>query len=291
MNEEINEFIEYVMIEKKLSKNTVESYKEDLKHYISFFDNKKIEDITREDIVKLINKLESENLSSKSINHIIGTIRGLHKYFSMHYDIPDIMLNIERLKTSKTLPKVLTVDEVNTLLDIKLVNDFDYRNKAMLELMYATGIRISELVNIELEDININNSCVKIHGKGNKERLALFDDITTKYLSIYINEYRSELIKKRINNYLFLNCFGERISRQSFFKTIKLLATKKNIKKNFSPHTLRHSFATHMLEQGADLRSIQELLGHSNISTTQIYTHLSTKFLKENYDKSHPHND
>lgn len=290
MKQYIEEYRKYLLIDKKYSDNTISSYMNDLKKFNNFT-QKKITKITKDDILKF---LESEETVDKdrTVSHSLTTIRCFFKFLETIDVVKDNPTDyIDSLKLRKTLPTVLTVKEVEQLLDIELNNKYDYRNKAMLELMYATGIRISELVNIELEDININNSCVKIHGKGNKERLALFDDITTKYLSIYINEYRSELIKKRINNYLFLNCFGERISRQSFFKTIKLLATKKNIKKNFSPHTLRHSFATHMLEQGADLRSIQELLGHSNISTTQIYTHLSTKFLKENYDKSHPHNN
>ena len=288
MDMEINEFIEYVMIEKKLSKNTVESYKEDLKHYISFFDNKKIEDITREDIVKLINKLESENLSSKSINHIIGTIRGLHKYFSMHYDIPDIMLNIERLKTSKTLPKVLTVDEVNTLLDIKLVNDFDYRNKAMLELMYSSGLRVSELVNLTLNDIDLTENVVKVFGKGSKERIVPIGDYATDALRIYIDEHRGSMLKGYLTDSLFLNNHGKNMTRQGFFIILKNIAKEKAIKKEFSPHTLRHSFATHMLEYGADLRSIQELLGHENMSTTSIYTHVRSDLIRDSYDKYHP---
>lgn len=290
MKEYIEEYRKYLLIDKKYSDNTISSYMNDLKKFNNF-NQKKITKITKEDILKFLESEEAID-KDKTVAHSLTTIRCFFKFLETIDVVKDNPTDyIDSLKLRKTLPTVLTIEEVEKLLDIDLNNKYDYRNKAMLELMYATGIRISELVNIELEDININNSCVRIHGKGNKERLVLFDDVTTKYLSVYINKYRSELIKNKINNYLFLNCFGERISRQSFFKTVKSLAVKNNIKKNFSPHTLRHSFATHMLENGADLRSIQELLGHSNISTTQIYTHLSTKFLKENYDKSHPHND
>lgn len=288
MNEEINEFIEYVMIEKKLSKNTVESYKEDLKHYNLFLNNKDIKNVKREDIIKLIDKLENDNLSSKSINHIIGTIRGLHKYFAMHYDIPDVTLNIERLKVSKTLPKVLTVDEVNALLDIKLKTDFDYRNKAMLELMYSSGLRVSELVNLTLNDIDLTENIVKVFGKGSKERIVPIGDYATDALKVYIEEHRGSMLKGYFTDSLFLNNHGKKMTRQGFFIILKNLAKENGIKKEFSPHTLRHSFATHMLEYGADLRSIQELLGHENMSTTSIYTHVRSDLIRDSYDKYHP---
>lgn len=288
MNEEINEFIEYVMIEKKLSKNTVESYKEDLKHYNLFLNNKDIKNVKREDIIKLIDKLENDNLSSKSINHIIGTIRGLHKYFAMHYDIPDVTLNIERLKVSKTLPKVLTVDEVNALLDIKLKTDFDYRNKAMLELMYSSGLRVSELVNLTLNDIDLTENIVKVFGKGSKERNVPIGDYATDALKVYIEEHRGSMLKGYFTDSLFLNNHGKKMTRQGFFIILKNLAKENGIKKEFSPHTLRHSFATHMLEYGADLRSIQELLGHENMSTTSIYTHVRSDLIRDSYDKYHP---
>lgn len=290
MKEYIQEYKNYLLIDKKYSDNTISSYLNDLNKF-DRFTNKKVNKVTKQDI---LNFLESEEAidKDKTVAHSLTTIRCFYKFLETIDVIKDSPADyIDSLKLRKTLPVVLSKEEVKKLLDIELNSKYDYRDKAMLELMYASGVRISELVNIELNDININNSCVKIHGKGNKERLVLFDDVTTHYLKKYIDEYRSQLIRNKINNYLFLNCYGNRISRQTFFKTIKSLAIKKNIKKNFSPHTLRHSFATHMLEDGADLRSIQELLGHSNISTTQIYTHLSTKFLKENYDKSHPHND
>lgn len=290
MIEYIEDYKNYLLIDKKYSNNTIMSYMNDLKKFNNFID-KKINKITKKDIVDFI-EIEQKKEQERSIAHLLTTLRCFFKFLEQEDVIKDNPTDyIDSPKLKKSLPTVLTREEVEMILNIDLNNKYDYRNKAMLELMYATGIRISELVNIEMNDINLPNSCVKVHGKGNKERIVPFDEITVYYLNKYIYEFRSQLMKNRINNYLFLNCFGEQISRQAFFKTIKLLASKNNIKKNFSPHTLRHSFATHMLENGADLRSIQELLGHSDISTTQIYTHLSTKFLKENYDKSHPHND
>ena len=157
----------------------------------------------------------------------------------------------------------------------------------MLELMYSTGVRITELINIKIHDLNMNNCTLKVMGKGSKERIIPIGDIALKYVKIYIENYRSEFIKKN-TDYLFLNSRGTLMTRQAFFKIVKKIAKEKKIKTDFSPHTLRHSFATHMLENGADIRTIQELLGHSDLSTTQIYTNVSNKFIEENYH-FHPH--
>lgn len=289
MNDNIKEYLDYIMIEKKLSKNTVMSYNEDLKNYTNMFgDNVKISNIKKEDIIKLIEKLENDNLSPKSINRIIGTIKGMHTYFSMHYDIPNVTEDIVRLRVKKTLPKVLSIDEVNLLLDINPTNNFEYRNKAMLELMYSSGLRVSELVNLSLNDIDLNDNIVKVFGKGSKERIIPIGDYATMALDTYINEHRNAMLKGYLTDSLFLNNHGLPMSRSGFFKILKSIAKQKGIKKEFSPHTLRHSFATHMLEYGADLRSIQELLGHENMSTTSIYTHVRSDLIRESYDKYHP---
>lgn len=283
MEEEIKEYLNYVLIEKKLSENTYKSYKEDLKYY----PNKSIKDIDKKDIIKLIEELRNNGLNSKSINHIIGTFKGMHKYYSMHYDIPNKIENIEILKTNKTLPKVLSEDEINKLLDISLNTSYDFRNKAMLELLYSSGLRISELTNLTLNDIDLKENLVKVFGKGSKERIIPLGDYATSYLDIYINEHRYNLIKFP-TDILFLNNHGKKMSRSGFFKILKNIAINQGIEKDFSPHTLRHSFATHMLSHGADLRSIQELLGHENMSTTNIYTHVRSDLLRDSYDKYHP---
>ena len=285
----IEEYKKYLLIDKKYSNNTILSYMNDLNNFNNFI-QKNIIKVNKNDVLKFI-EFERTKKDVRSVSHSLTVIRNFYNFLIIENIIKENPTDkIDSPKLKKSLPTVLSKEEVDDLLNIELNNKYDYRNKAMLELMYATGMRISELINIQMEDINLNNSCVIVNGKGNKERKIPFDEITTYYLEKYINEYRKQFLKK-INNYLFLNCFGEKISRQAFFKTIKSLAIKKNIHKNFSPHTLRHSFATHMVENGADLRSVQILLGHSDISTTQIYTNISNKFIRENYEKSHPHND
>ena len=195
-------------------------------------------------------------------------------------------MTVDRPKLEKHLPKVLTVEEVDKLLDIELNTVFDYRNKAMLELLYGTGLRISELLDLKTFDIDIENCIVRCVGKGSKERIVPIGEYIIKYYNLYI-ERRGELLKKKSSDYLFLNSLGGRLSRFSFFKIIKRLLKYKGINKDVSPHTLRHSFATHMLQNGADLRSIQELLGHSDIQTTRIYTHITNDKVKNDYKEYH----
>ena len=287
MQSEIKEYLDYVLIEKKLSMNTVMSYKEDLKYYLDYFDKKSIKNITKKEITKFIESLKDRDLNEKTINHIIGTINGFHSYFSMHHNIPNVLENMIRLKTKKTLPKVLTIEEVELLLDIELKTPFDFRNKAMLELMYSSGLRVSELLDLTLTDIDFENDLVKIFGKGAKERIVPIGDYALKALSKYVCEYRNSLIKFP-TDIIFLNNHGKKMSRSGFFKIINKIREEKGIKKEISPHILRHSFATHMLECGADLRSIQELLGHENMSTTSIYTHVRSDLLRKEYDEYHP---
>lgn len=287
MDDKIKEYLDYALIEKKLSLNTIASYKTDLDYYKDFFPKKDISDITKKEISKFIESLKDRGLNEKTINHIIGSVKNFHNYFSTHYDIPNVTENIVLLKTTKKLPKVLSIEEVDILLDIDLKTSYDYRNKAMLELMYSSGLRISELLNLTLTDIDFENNLVKAFGKGNKERIIPIGDYATMALYKYVNEYRNSLVKFP-TDILFLNNHGKKMSRSGFFKIIQRIADDKGIKKEISPHTLRHSFATHMLECGADLRSIQELLGHENMSTTSIYTHVRSDLLRDAYDKFHP---
>lgn len=284
--EYIEEYLKYLLIEKKYSSNTIASYKNDLKELYLFSNNKNIIYLNKDDILKFLEKNKDKN--SKTLSHFITTFRGFYKYLEIENIIKNNpVLSISQPKLRKTLPKVLSVEEVDKILNIKLNTKYDYRNKAMLELMYSTGIRISELINIKTHDLNINNCTLKVMGKGSKERIIPVGDIALKYLKIYIDNYRTYFIRKN-TDYLFLNSRGTIMTRQAFFKIVKKIAQEKNIKTEFSPHTLRHSFATHMLENGADLRIIQELLGHSSLSTTQIYTNVSNKFIEENYN-FHPH--
>ena len=288
----LDDFLDSLIIEKKLSDNTKKSYENDLTKYIIFLKDKKInnvKDITQQDIEKYIEHLHKEKMSSKTIAHNITCIKEYHKYLlKIGVLKKDSSENILGPKLRKTLPKVLSIDEINILLDIQLITPFDYRNKAMLELMYATGLRVSELVSLEVNDINIENAIVRCIGKGNKERIIPIGEVAILYLETYLKEYRKSLLKGYVCDKLFLNNHGKAMTRQGFFKIIKKLAKEKNITTDFSPHTLRHSFATHLLEYGADLRSIQELLGHQDISTTQVYTHISNNKIRDDYNNYHP---
>ncbi|MBO5183001.1 MAG: site-specific tyrosine recombinase XerD [Bacilli bacterium] len=284
----INEFIEYLIIDKGYSQNTIKSYHNNLKIFKNFFKGKNILFLKEEDIKKYIKYIQ--NKEAKTISHNISTLRSFYKFLLIEEKIKENpMENIELPKVKKTLPKILSIDEVNTLLDINLKDSFAYRNKAMLELMYSSGLRVSELIKVKIHDIDITNCTIRIMGKGSKERIVPLGDFAINYINIYMKEHRNNLIKKEINDYLFLNNHGKPMTRQGFFKIIKQLAHQKKITTDFSPHTLRHSFATHLLMGGADLRSIQEMLGHENIGTTQIYTHVSKEQLKENYNNYHPH--
>ena len=200
----------------------------------------------------------------------------------------NIIDDIEMPKYYKKLPTILTIEEIDKLLNVNLVSAYDYRNKAMLELMYATGLRVSELVNLDINSVNLEKKFVRCIGKGSKERIVPIGDVACNYLNIYLNEYRDKLTKNRLCESLFLNNHGNTITRQGFFKMLKEQCIKVGIDKNISPHMLRHSFATHLLNNGADLRSIQMMLGHSNLSTTQIYTNVSNDILRENYKLYHP---
>ena len=285
-------FKEYLLVDKKYSNNTIESYSNDLTKYFNFMKNKNISirNISKDNILDYIKSLQKTDIDTKSIAHNLSVIRSFYKFLLIEKYIdksPAEFIDLPKVK--KTLPSVLSIEEVDKLLDINLNNEFDYRNKAMLELLYATGLRVSELVNLELDNVDLDECIVRTIGKGNKERIIPIGDIALDYLKNYIIYHRSLLLKKEINNYLFLNNHGKKMTRQGFFKIIKKLAKEKKINKDISPHTLRHSFATHLLEHGADLRSIGEMLGHSSVSTTEIYTHISSEKLKNDY-KTHPHN-
>lgn len=283
----INDYLDYLLIDKKYSDNTIMSYRENLEQY-NIYMKKNLLNITRKDIMNYLVYLNKKH-NDKTVAHNLTVIREFYKFLLIEGKIKDNPCElIEAPKLRKTLPKILSKEEINKILDIELKDKFDYRNKAMLEIMYASGLRISELINLKVKDVNTLNDVVRVMGKGSKERLVPLGDYAIYYLNIYLNKYRRMFLKEN-NNYLFLNKNGTNMTRQALFKIIKKIALEKNIKTYFSPHTLRHSFASHLLAGGADLRSIQELLGHASISTTQIYTHVSTKQINDNYNHFHPH--
>lgn len=286
-----NDFENYLLIDKKYSMQTINSYMNELFKFYTYIckKNLKFNKISKSDILNYIDYLKKNKLSFKSINHNISVLRTFYKFINISKDLSNPMEYIEVPKLNKTLPKVLSYDELNKLLDVDLTNAYSYRNKAMLELMYATGLRVSELVNLKINDIDFDSCLVKTLGKGSKERIIPIGNYAIYFLLKYLKEYRPLLLKKEYTDYLFLNNRGTKISRQTFYKLIEELAIKKNIKTKISPHTLRHSFATHLLDRGADIVSIKELLGHSSLATTQIYTHISNQKLQDEYNKFHPH--
>lgn len=286
----IQDYLYSLRYELKLSDNTYKSYKYDLDHFNSYLESININDLKaiNEKIIIDYLKTISKN-SPKTVSRKITSIRNFFNYLLKINIIKESpCIYIENPKIPKTLPNVLTVEEVNKLLDVNLINKYDYRNKAMLELLYATGLRISELINLKVNDVNFINNVVICFGKGKKERIVPVDDNTLKHIKNYL-EYRNSFFKgNKYSDYLFLNNAGGKISRQGFMKNLRQILLKLNIDKNITPHMLRHSFATHMLNNGADLRSIQLLLGHSDISTTKIYTHISNKKIESDYQKYHP---
>ncbi len=281
----------YLLTNKHLSDNSVDSYLLDIYKYLEYMEKSKINNIKKikkEDIYNYLKSLDNNKYSIYSVVRKISSIKTFHRYLSSMYEINDVSIDIDTPRFYKKLPNILTIEEVENLLNIKLETAFDYRNKAMLEVMYATGLRVSELVNLELNNVNLDEGYVRCFGKGNKERIVPLGEIALKYLKIYIDDYRDSLKKRCLCDKIFLNNHGKGITRQGFFIILKEIAEEKGINKNITPHMLRHSFATHLLNNGADLRSIQVMLGHSNLSTTQIYTNVSNEVLKENYELYHP---
>ncbi len=286
----ITEFLRYLLIDKGYSENTIESYKRDLDKFLEYNKNTSIDNISNEDLKKYIKYLNDNGLNEKSIARNISSLKSFYKFLVISkYVFSNTSDSLYLPKIKKSLPSTLTEEEVTSLLDIDLTDNFSYRNKAMLELLYATGLRVSELINLKLQDVDFSQDIIRTFGKGSKERIIPLGDYAKEYLEKYIYEYRSSMLKRENNEYIFLNNHGKQMTRQGFFKIIKKIAKEKGINKELSPHTLRHSFASHLLKYGADLRTIQELLGHSDISTTQIYTHITNEELKQNYNEFHPH--
>ena len=283
----LSKYQTYLITVKYLNtETTINSYILDICKYLEHI-KKDYDTTNNKDIYNYLKYLSDNSYSIYSVVRKISSIKSFYNYLSDEA-IYEINLNIERPRFYKKLPHVLSIDEVDKLLDVKLETAFDYRNKAMLELMYATGLRVSELINLTYQNIDLEKKIVRCFGKGNKERIVPIGSTATKYLRLYLDEYRHALQKRTICDNLFLNNHGKKITRQGFFKMLKKQAEEKDIKENITPHMLRHSFATHLLNNGADLRSIQMMLGHENISTTGIYTNVSKDKLKENYDLYYP---
>lgn len=291
IDDAIEEFINYCFFEKGLSDKTNESYRNDLDVYKEFLVNRgvyTVKSISSDDIKDFLKERNGIE-ETTTIAHNLTVIKNFHSYLLRQNIVNnDVSEFIERPKLRKYLPKTLSMEDVDRLLDIKLITPFDYRNKAMLELLYGTGLRVSELINLTLTDIDYTNCIIRVIGKGNKEREIPLGEYSINYIKEYL-KVRDKLLKNGVNSdKLFLNNHGKGMTRQGFFKNLKLILKEKGLNPEVSPHTLRHSFATHLLSHGADLRSIQEMLGHSDISTTKIYTKVSDDQVKIDYDTYHP---
>jgi len=289
----IKGFKSYLKIERSLSDNSVQAYIRDIKKFATYAIPKKLNElkITRENISDFLVKLRSDNISARSQARAISGIKAFYKYLIMEdyikYNPAEL---IESPKIGLKLPETLSLIEIDKLIAaIDLSGSQGERNRAILETLYSCGLRVSELINLQLSNIHFKEGYLKVIGKGDKERLAPIGGRAIQYLTIYINEVRNhQSIKKGHEDFVFLNNRGAKLTRVMIFLIIQKLTEAIGLKKKISPHTFRHSFATHLIEGGADLRAVQEMLGHESITTTEIYTHLDREYLRSNIIQFHP---
>lgn len=294
MDKLVEQFLNYLSVERGLARNTIFSYRTDLKKFSFFLKERgeaSVNNVTREDIRNFLMDLKNKKLSVNSIARNLVSIKSFFKYLvNEKITKDDIAAVLDAPKLWKRLPDTLNIKEVDKIiLKANVKNKQGLRDRAILEVLYGTGMRVSEVVTLKLRDINFEVGFLKCKGKGQKERIVPFGGKAQAAISRYLKKARPKFIlKKRDVPEIFLSRLGRSISRVSIWKMIKAYTRKANIKKNITPHTLRHSFATHMLEGGADLRVVQELLGHADISTTQVYTHINKDRLKSIHHKYHP---
>lgn len=292
MDNAIVDYLHYIRIERGLSENTIKSYRQDLQQFNAYATQEKwsLNDIDHFLILAWLNQLQILGKSNNSVIRMVTALRKFFGYLSQEQLIlHNPMIDVKPPKKSSHLPAVLTVAEIDAILQVSIEQTaLGIRNRTLLEVMYATGLRVSELVNLKMSDLHLQLGLIQTIGKGDKERIIPIGDVASEWLEKYFSGSRLALLKERESDFVFLNDRGNQLTRQGVWKIIKKLVLEAGITKNVSPHTLRHSFATHILENGADLRIVQELLGHADISTTQIYTHISKKRLSEVYDNFHP---
>ncbi|EKN69675.1 site-specific tyrosine recombinase XerD [Neobacillus bataviensis LMG 21833] len=295
MEEQVKAFMNYMIVEKGLAKNTIVSYERDLNSYLRYLKDvesiQSLNEIQRVHIIHFLSFLKDHGKSAKTLARHVASVRAFHQFLLRDKATDqDPSVLIESPKLERALPKVLSLREVEILLDTPDSHDhFGIRDKAMLELLYATGIRVSELIGLDIENIHLTMGFVRCMGKGNKERIIPIGRTAAEAIKHYLENGRPHFVTmKHHDDALFLNHQGHRLTRQGFWKILKKLAKEAGIEKELTPHTLRHSFATHLLENGADLRAVQEMLGHADISTTQIYTNVTKTRLKDVYSKFHP---
>lgn len=294
MEEQIIDYLHFLQIERGLSLNTRKSYERDLYKYLAFLKEQKIETwqlIDRYTIMEYLQLLHNENNSSATIIRMISSLRGFHQFLRQERITDhDPMQHIDSPKKAQKIPSTLSVEEVTLLIETPdTTKPLGIRNRTILEVMYATGLRVSELVDLKIGDLHLSMGLLQTIGKGDKERIIPLGDYAIQWIEKYMEEARPILIKKNQNETrLFVNHHGKPLSRQGVWKNLKQIVQAAGITKNITPHTLRHSFATHLLENGADLRIVQELLGHADISTTQIYTHITKQRMADVYKQHFP---
>lgn len=294
MEEQIIDYLHNLQIERGLSLNTRKSYERDLHKYFAFLKEQKVETwqvIDRYTIMEYLQILHNENNASATIIRMISTLRGFHQFLRQErYTDHDPMQHIDSPKKAQKLPSTLSIEEVTTLIETPdTTKPLGIRNRTILEVIYATGLRVSELVDLKIGDLHLSIGLLQTIGKGDKERIIPLGDYAIQWIEKYLEEARPILIKKNQNEtHLFVNHHGNSLSRQGVWKNLKQIVQEAGINKTITPHTLRHSFATHLLENGADLRIVQELLGHADISTTQIYTHITKQRMADVYKQHFP---
>lgn len=290
----VDDYINFILVEKRVSHNTVDAYSHDLRRYIDYLYRLGVgdlQDVSSEDVVSYLAELRKSNIAPNTINRKLAAIRGFYKFLIREGRLGENpVANIGLAKVWMRLPDTLSKEEVEQILSQPDASSpMSIRDRAMLELLYAAGLRVSELVNLNISNINWQVGYLVAVGKGNKERIIPIGNMAYKWLTKYIDEARPQLLKgKTSTDILFTNRFGKKLSRQGFWKIVRQYACRAGLLKKIHPHTFRHSFASHLLEGGADLRSVQTMLGHADISTTQIYTHITREKLKEIHRKYHP---
>ena len=285
IDDAIDLFFQYLTVEKGVQKQTIQAYADDLKQFFTVFKDKNTtNDLLPSDLTDFIKIQSKLNRSNATILRRLSSTKHFYRFLEKEKILNESVPKIDSPRAIKKLPVTLSVEEVESLLEAPDLNKPEgLRDKAMLELMYSSGLRVSELINLERAHLNFTHGIITIYGKGNKERRIPIGEFAQEFLVKYIEEARIKNPGKN-TKFVFLNRYGQPLSRQYFFKQVKKYASYVGVKENISPHTLRHSFATHMLDNGAELRAVQEMLGHQNIATTQIYTHVSSKRILSAYD-------
>lgn len=295
-NQYLKDYRSYLLLERSFSENTVEAYLRDVRKLLSYFEEKKLElnpvEVDKHHLEHFVQWVASSGLGANSQTRIISGVRAFYKFLLVEDKIEkDPTIFLKRPKLQRKIPEVLSVDEIQAILEaIDVSTNHGLRNRAMLEALYACGLRVSELTELKKSNVFLDIGFLKVIGKNNKERMVPLGEVAAKYISLYLEGVRSSQknVKKDFENTLFLNHRGTQLTRVMVFKIVKDATKKAAIEKNVSPHTFRHSFATHLVEGGADLRAVQDMLGHESITTTEIYTHLDKEYLKDTIMQYHP---